>query len=237
MKRSDLNAAERRTLSKLVGRLFDGAVVALPDSKAGVKFLCFCMVGEALPEVPLGQPALSRATGLFISGESYIGGRLDSRTWLGTGPLDEILVTLEAFGGDVRELLKRFQRELDVRAPMGAKADAPFDLSRSPVGKPPEAEDDLRDRADAEFEAYEFGGDCRVEAHNGWERAQTDGEVEFSKVVYVRFDDDAPNSDSHKVGFTVLFSGGKVEQVSACLTRSGDDIGERGSAPAERQRG
>jgi hypothetical protein len=240
MDRKDLNETERRALTKLVAALFDGAVIVLPDSKAGVKFLCFRMDGELLPEVPLGRPARAADNSLFISGESYVAGRVDSRTWLGTGPLDEILVTLNAFGGDVRQMLDRFLHESAVRKALGVKDDKPYDLSQSPSTIPfaPRAPRDAYDhRAEAEFEAYDFGDDCRVVAHNGWERVEAGDEVEFTKVVFVRFADDESGADSHRVGFTVLFKGDQVEQASATLSRTGDDIGQRGKPLAERPRG
>lgn len=236
MDRKDLNETERRALTKLVSALFEGAVIALPDSKAGVKFLCFRMDGELLPEVPLGRPARAADNSLFISGESYVAGRVDSRTWLGTGPLDEILVTLNAFGGDVRQMLNRFLHESATRAAMGVKIDKIFDLSQSPMQQVVQHVD-YSARADAEFEAYEFGEDCQVVGTGGWASSSSGDSAEFTRMVYVRYSDDEAGADSHKVGFTVRFNGGELVDAFACEQRHGNEIGQRGKPAPERPRG
>lgn len=238
MERKDLNDTERRALSKLVGKLFDGAVIVLPDSKAGVKFLCFRMAGEVLPDVALGRPAKARETGLFISGESYVAGRVDSRTWLGTGSLDEILITLQAFGGDVRQMLNRFLHEASVRAALGVDDSVEYDLSKSPSSIPPSAPGRDHDAlADAEFEGYDFGDDCRVVGHDGWESSSSGDEASFSKIVYVRFADDESGADSTKVTFNVKFKAGEVDEVYALEHRHGNEIGQRRQPHQERPRG
>lgn len=82
--------------------------------------------------------------------------------------------------------------------------------------------------ADAEFESYEFGGDCSVVGHDGWERVSRGDSAEFSKIVYVRFSDDPAEADSTKLTFNVKFQGNQIEDVYALEHRHGNEIGQRG---------
>lgn len=79
--------------------------------------------------------------------------------------------------------------------------------------------------ADAAFEKYNFGDCVSVEGFNGWDDTDTE---DWIRVVYVHFDDDAPDADSHKVSFHVKFANevsGVVEEAYALLVSNGGEIG------------
>lgn len=236
MERTELNGSERRALSKLVGKLFDGAVIALPREADEEKFVCFRMKGEEIPVVPLGEPGKASDTGLFMSGESYIGGRVSTRLWLYVGALDEVLRVLEHFG-DVRQLLARFQFESSARKALGTKEDKIYDLTRAPSTLPVLPRDRCDALADVEFASYDFGDDCAVVGSDGWERVEHGDVVEFAKNVYVTFEDGPKDADSTKVSFNVKLKGGEVDEVYALEHLHGSEIGQRGRPEGERQRG
>lgn len=239
MERKDLTDSERRALSLMVSKLFDGAVLQIPVADGVVKQLCFRMAGEKLPDQPLGESLKASENSLFISGEVFSGGKLLKRTWLGMGPLDEVLVTLKHLGG-TKKILSQFLHESAVRKALGVDDSVPYELGRAGVSpKASPLKDELGDRADDEFEAYDFGEDCRVVGHDGWERVQSggDGDVDFSKIVYARFADDESGADSTKLTFNVKFKGGQVDEVYALEHRHGNEIGQRRQPGSERPRG
>jgi hypothetical protein len=83
--------------------------------------------------------------------------------------------------------------------------------------------------ADEIFSRYIFGAGVAVKSHNNWD---TSDKRDFIKTVFVSFDDDAPEADSHKVSFHVRFTHeGQVEDAYALETRHGNDIGARGDVP------
>lgn len=88
------------------------------------------------------------------------------------------------------------------------------------------AENDRQSTADDEFAKYNFGEGVTVEESDGW---NTDDKDDYTKIVYVSYDDDAPEDDSHKVSFHVRFTpDGKVDDVYALEMERGNDIGSRG---------
>ena len=83
---------------------------------------------------------------------------------------------------------------------------------------------DKRDRlADEAFETFNFGDGVTVEASNGWDADDDD----WNKVVFVSFDDDAADADSHKVSLHVRFEeeSDVIAEVYALLCRTGGMIG------------
>ncbi|WP_321935353.1 hypothetical protein [Paraburkholderia sp. J8-2] len=82
--------------------------------------------------------------------------------------------------------------------------------------------------AEAEFIEYDFGDGVQVLDHNGWE---TGGDAKYSKCVFLQYDDDAPDADSHKATFHVHFKAdGTVEDAYALEVGSGNRIGQRKAA-------
>lgn len=243
--RENLSADQKQALASMVAALFSGAALSfgLPDRMR--KFMCFRMTGEQLPHLPLqdGQDgdSVARGTGLYLSGDVHAGApaqgvQPQSRCWLGHGSLDEILVTLADLG-DAGQILDEFHRQLSFRESLFVEID---------LTKPTGQVDALsRDKANAIFEAYEFDDGCQVVSHNGWnsDTSNVGGQLheEFRKVVFVKYDDDQPEADSHMVAFTVRLVGGEVIDVAAIELRHRIEIGRRGdvgvaSEPA-RERG
>ncbi len=61
---------------------------------------------------------------------------------------------------------------------------------------------------------YNFGEGVTVEAVNGWESNSRD--TEMSCAVFLKFDTDEPEDDTHLGRFTVDFTNGKVSYASCC---------------------
>lgn len=81
--------------------------------------------------------------------------------------------------------------------------------------------------ADAELAVYAFGDGVKVVQHSGWDTNDRD---DFTKIVYVEYDDDAPDADSHKISFHVRFDAdGSVEDAYGLEMEHGNDIGKRGA--------
>lgn len=79
--------------------------------------------------------------------------------------------------------------------------------------------------AQSAFEAYAFGEGVQVEAHDGFE---VEG-MHLSKVAYVRYEDDPPEADTHKVTYHVLFSHDwAISEDYALTTENGDYLGRSG---------
>ena len=91
--------------------------------------------------------------------------------------------------------------------------------------------DDLTRReevADDEVASYNFGEGVKVVAMDGWDTSDLN---DLTKIVYVEYDDDKPDDDSHKVSFHVRFDAeGAVDDAYALEMRHGNDIGSRGTA-------
>lgn len=89
--------------------------------------------------------------------------------------------------------------------------------------------------ADRIFEVYDFGDGVQVLDHGRWD---TSDPLDYTKIAYVKYDDDPPEADSHKVSFHVRFdAAGKVTDAYALECDKGQDIGRRGDidkvAPGE----
>jgi hypothetical protein len=234
MSRKNLSDGERRALTLLVAKLFDGVVVSIPVDVGITKQLCFRMAGEELPELPEGESLAASENSLFVSGEVFSGGKLLKRTWLGMGPLDEVLITLDSLGGS-RRILKAFLHEASVRRALGVKEDDSFDRKMELVAElygP-------KNIADIEFQGYEFGDGCQVEDHDGWvvEHSSVNETTTYSKAVYVRFDSQKAEEPSIKATFNVVFRRGQLEDVYALEHRHGTEIGQPRWPASERPRG
>lgn len=78
--------------------------------------------------------------------------------------------------------------------------------------------------------AYEFGEGVTVVEQDNW---NTDDPTDYTKIVYVAYDDDAANADSHKVSFHVRFTAdGFIDDAYALEMEGGNDIGSRGDIVA-----
>lgn len=79
--------------------------------------------------------------------------------------------------------------------------------------------------ADALFEHYDFGDGVQVLDHGRWD---TRDPLDFTKTVYVEYQDDAPNANSHKVSFHVRFTWcGAAREAYALECENGREIGVR----------
>jgi hypothetical protein len=85
--------------------------------------------------------------------------------------------------------------------------------------KPPE---------DSAFERYDFGPGVTVEGMDGWQRNSASNEI--VRCVYVKYDDDTPESDTHKLNFTAVVKGGEVETAWASDNK-GQEIGHLPEQP------
>lgn len=229
--RTKLSHSQRRALSNIVTALFDGVTlcVSRQGECANAKYLCFRMAAEALPRVPGLKESLEAAeTGLYMTGDITRNGALTGRTWLGTGPLDEILVTLDQFG-DAGPTLEQINDSLRGQADMLERVNIESfgDMSVVMVSLEGPLQQTIA-MSDQEFEAYMFGDGCTVAEHDGWV-VETHGATaaEATKIVYLRFDDDQEDVDSHKASFKVRFEHGVVQDVVALLHSSGNEIGMR----------
>lgn len=72
--------------------------------------------------------------------------------------------------------------------------------------------EDCRQMADAALGEYDFGEGVTVEAVNGWEYDSR--LTEMSCAVFVKFDTDEPEDDTHLARFTVDFEDGKISYAS-----------------------
>lgn len=88
--------------------------------------------------------------------------------------------------------------------------------------------------ADTAFESYDFGEGVQVESHGHWDVDSYDGMDDFTKVAYVRCDDDAPDAETHKVSFHVKFVTGtlQMDESYGYWCETGVHIGSPQSNPA-----
>lgn len=242
IQRSELSKDERRGLDVMVARLFEGVTLSFRDQRAGSKFLCFRMAGEELPDVPRSEQAFEASeSGLFITGETYKAGEVRTRTWLGIGPLEEILVRLEDLG-DPRKLLRGFLFAHSASAAIGRERCQPpgvaLVVAEIDHPSPPDSARNVADKelADKELEGYDFGEGVEVLGHEGWVYDVHRGNrLEMSKTVYLKFAEDSKGADSRKATFSVFFEGGSVADVVAVERGEGVIIGSR-AAPQSRER-
>lgn len=79
--------------------------------------------------------------------------------------------------------------------------------------------------ADSEFAQYQFGDGVTVSESDNWNK---DDVNDFTKIVYITCDDDAPDADSERVSFHVRFNAdGTVDDAYGLLMSNGSDIGLR----------
>ncbi|NCQ50300.1 hypothetical protein GW796_00055 [archaeon] len=78
-----------------------------------------------------------------------------------------------------------------------------------------------RKLANSALEDYDFGQGVTVEAINGWEYDSESSEV--SCTVFLKFDDDELEDDSHIAHFNIEFDGDKVK--CATCSYNGEVIG------------
>ena len=73
------------------------------------------------------------------------------------------------------------------------------------------------------YEKYDFGSGVVVTDSEGWGK---DGTSDFTKIVYVEFDDE-PSEASHRISFHVKFKDNseEVEDVYGLLMSNGSEIG------------
>ncbi|MCL4222797.1 MAG: hypothetical protein KJZ65_15675 [Phycisphaerales bacterium] len=82
---------------------------------------------------------------------------------------------------------------------------------------------DRESMADALFEHYDFGDGVQVLNHGCWDSSDP---LDFTKTVYVEYQDDAPDADSRKVSFHVRFTArGSALEAYALECDRGQDIG------------
>ena len=86
--------------------------------------------------------------------------------------------------------------------------------------------------ADDMFGDYNFGSEMEVVSQQSWNTEQPD---DLTKIVYVKFDDDQPDADSHKLSFHVRFEHGQVDDVYALDMETGNDVGCMNEVRLERQ--
>ncbi|KVV07340.1 hypothetical protein [Burkholderia ubonensis] len=85
--------------------------------------------------------------------------------------------------------------------------------------------DDKRERAQTAFEAYDFGDGVMVHDHDPWD---TSDAMDFTKIVYLGYPEDDPESELHKTTLHVRFRpDAALDQVYALEVASGNQIGKR----------
>lgn len=87
----------------------------------------------------------------------------------------------------------------------------------------------LNDRisaADDIFSQYDFGDGVTCEESDNWNH---DDMSDLNRIVYVSYDDDPEDADTHKASFHVRFDDhGRVEDAYALDMEKGNEIGARG---------
>jgi len=79
--------------------------------------------------------------------------------------------------------------------------------------------------ADAEFAQYEFGDGVTVSESDNWDKNDV---ADFTKIVYITCDVDAPDADSERVSFHVRFNAdGSVARRMLLATRESKKFGCR----------
>lgn len=84
---------------------------------------------------------------------------------------------------------------------------------------------DRESMADTLFEHYDFGDGVQVLDHGRWDISDP---LDFIKIAYVEYQDDAPNASSHKISFHVGFTErGTAREAYALDCEKGQEIGVR----------
>lgn len=82
--------------------------------------------------------------------------------------------------------------------------------------------------ADQQFESYNFGPGVTCLEHGNW---NTDDPRDYTKMVYVSFDDGPEAADSHRLSFHVRFDAtGKDTEAYALDVDTGNEVGSMASA-------
>lgn len=84
------------------------------------------------------------------------------------------------------------------------------------------APDSRASAAERAYENYNFGEGVEVVGRAGWDRSDPD---DLILTVFVRYDTDPDDADSHKVSFHVRFEAEKVSEVYALECDHGQMIG------------
>lgn len=89
--------------------------------------------------------------------------------------------------------------------------------------------------ADKAFESYDFGGGVHVDAADGWESVSLgDKGYKMGRIVYVKYHDEAPDADTHKVSFSLdIDAQGAVIDHHALDMKTGNEIGRPGPAASQ----
>jgi hypothetical protein len=82
-------------------------------------------------------------------------------------------------------------------------------------------DNEIRQICDQALADYDFGEGVTVEATSGWEYSSNSSEI--TCPVFLRFDEDAEDEDTHLANFSVVVSNNKV--VEAYCTWKGETIG------------
>ncbi len=72
--------------------------------------------------------------------------------------------------------------------------------------------DSIRKLANKALEEYDFGVGVNVEAVNGWE--YDSGSTEVTCAVFLKFEEDSPEDDTHLAHFTVDLANDKINYAS-----------------------
>lgn len=138
---------------------------------------------------------------------------------------------MPAHGHDIEDAARELYGDLDHCAIERAALKAGVDIDEQTSAAHDEIERQLvtagailarQAPEDGAFERYDFGPGVTVESADGWERST--GSTEVSRAVYVRYDDDAADADTHRVMFTVRLADGKVAEAWAS-TNKGEQMG------------
>ncbi|ABO59700.1 hypothetical protein LA345_40825 (plasmid) [Burkholderia vietnamiensis] len=98
-----------------------------------------------------------------------------------------------------------------------------------PAKTPAKDLDAKREVAQSQFEAYDFGTGVMVHGHDLWE---TGDARDFTKIAYLEYPEDEPDTDSHKATFHVRFDDqGNFSEAYALEVASGNMIGVRIAHP------
>lgn len=79
--------------------------------------------------------------------------------------------------------------------------------------------------ADEEVAEYAFGSGVTVVGQSSWD---TNDLFDLTKIIYVKFDGDTEDDDSHRLSFHVRFNAlGDIEDAYALDMKTGGDVGDR----------
>lgn len=84
--------------------------------------------------------------------------------------------------------------------------------------------------ADDALASYNFGEGVTVVESDAWQRDTFDGKDDLTRVVYVQYEDDPPDADSHRISFHAAFEQGTLtlKEAYAYACDNGAEIGFQG---------